>query len=159
MSFVSIAGPTEQENARAEMVKSSLRTELVKRIALGGGWSVGAAIVFGAFELIRSEPHEAFPLLKSWGPWALVSIVGLYVLYDLAKILLNIGTRLVQAVEKLAVAQQKSADKDDRQVQEMQTLTAYTAQQSERTYQKMSELADGLTALNKKLDDWNKRDE
>lgn len=159
MSLLSIAGPTEQENARRETVNSSLRAEMIKRVALGGGWSVGAAIVFGVFELVRSEPHEAFPLLKSWGPWAIVSIIALYVLYDLVRMALNIGTRMVQAVEKLAVAQQKSADKDDRQVQEMQTLTAYTAQQSERTYQKMSELADGLTALNKKLDSWNKRDE
>jgi hypothetical protein len=153
VSILSIAGPTEQENATVETAKSSLRAELVKRIALGGGWSVGAAIVFGAFELIRSEPHEAFPLLKSWGPWAIVSIVALYVLYDVVRMALNIGMRMVQAVEKLAVAQQKSADKDDRQVQEIQTLTALTAQRSEKTYAMLQQYHEGLQESLKRVED------
>ena len=153
MSLLSIAGPTEQENATIETAKSSIRAELVKRIAMGGGWSVGAAIVFGAFELIRSEPHEAFPLLKSWGPWAIVSIIALYVLYDLVRMMLSIGTRLVQAVEKLAVAQQKSADKDDRQVQEIQTLTALTAQRSEKTYAMLQQYHEGTQEILRRIED------
>jgi hypothetical protein len=54
--------------------------------------------------------------------------------------------RISASVEKqaesmglLAAAVKQSADKDDRQVQEMQTLTALTAQRSEKTYSMMQQ--------------------
>jgi hypothetical protein len=138
---------TEQDQAKADSAKSSLRTELLKRVALGGGWSVGASIVFGVFELLKEEPNQAFPLLKSWGPKAIFALIALYVVYDLSRLLLNIGLRGVVALEKLSVAQEKSADKDDRQLQEIQTLTAYTSQQGERTSELMHSLHDKMDLL------------
>ncbi len=149
---MSILGQTEHEQAIAESAKSSLRTEFVKRVALGGGWSVGASIVFGAYELLHSDPHEAFPLLKSWGPWCIVTLVALYFGYDVLKTFLNIGTRAVQALEELAMAQQKTADKDDLQLQEIQTLNAYTAAQSERMYTKLLEHFALTESLAQKMD-------
>ena len=161
MSVVSITGPTEAEEAVKETKESSLRAEFAKRIAFGGGWSIEAAVVFGAFELLRSDPHDAFPLLNSWGPKAIGSLIVIYVVYDLAKMMMNFGFRLVHALEKMAGAQQAAASKDDRQVQEMQTLTAYTSQQSEKTYQKISEIPDMIAGLTKQmstgLDSVNKR--
>lgn len=143
----SILQTTEQDEATAASKKSTLRTEMLKRVALGGGWSVGASIVFGVFELLKAEPHEAFPLLKSWGPWAIVTVVALYFGYDVLKAVLAIGMRATVAIEKLAIAQEKSADKDDRQLQEIQTLTAYTSQQSERTWELMRSLHDKMDRL------------
>jgi hypothetical protein len=136
---------TEQDAATEATAKSTLRTEVLKRVAMGGGWSIGGAVVWGVIELLKSEPNQAFPLLKSWGPWAIFALVALYVIYDLSRLLLGIGLRAVVALESLSVAQQKSADKDDRQLQEIQTLTAYTSQQSERT-------ADSMRSLHEKLD-------
>ena len=154
----SILGLTEKETAKMETAKSSIRTEFLKRIALGGGWSLGGSIVFGAYELLHSDPHEAFPLLKAWGPWAIVTIVALYFGYDVLKTFLNIGTRAVAALEDLAVAQRKSADKDDIQLQEIQTLTAYTSQQSERMYQRASEHFELTVELSRKLDAFMSKD-
>ncbi len=147
-----ILGATEVDKTKEESAASSLKVEVAKRVALGGGWSVGAAIVFGAFELLHNDSKDAFPLLRSWGPWAIVTIIAIYAFYDLAKMFLNVGMRLAHAVEAVASAQQKAADKDDRQIQEMQTLTSYTAQQSERAYALISQLAEGQTKTNDKLD-------
>jgi hypothetical protein len=151
MTILGIMGRTEAEEAAEVTKASSLRAEVAKRVALGGGWSIGAAVVFGAYDLLRTNPRDAFPLLMSWGPKAIGTIIVIYVSYDLAKIVLNLVSRLVHSVEKLAVAQQKLADKDDRQVQEMQTLTAYTSQQSEKTYQKISEIPDLIAGLTTKF--------
>jgi methyl-accepting chemotaxis protein len=152
MNLFWLRGVSQSELNSAAAAKTTLRAEIFKRIALGGGWSVGAAVVFGAFQLLRSNPTDAFPLLKAWGPWAIVTIVALYVFYDLVRILMGIGNQLVQSVEKLAVAQQQLADKDDRQTQEMQTLTSYTAQQTERLAAKIAGVRDQLKEISDKLD-------
>jgi hypothetical protein len=151
--MTSILGVTESEEARHEGARSSIRAELVRRFALGGGLSVGAVIIFGVIELLRADPHEAFPLLTSWGPKGIGSIILIYVVYDLAKMLLNFGARLIQALEKMAIAQERSSAKDDRQVQEMQTLTSYTAQQSEKIHGMMMQLGDAMGKIDTKLDD------
>jgi hypothetical protein len=143
----SIFGPTEHEESVAETSRLGLRAEIFKKIALGGSWSIGAAIVYGVIEFLRSDPRDAFPMLRSWGPWAIFSLCALFVGYDLIKGALNIGQRLVLAIERLATAQQKSADKDDRQMQEMQTLTAYTAQQSERTHEMLRTISEKLDTM------------
>ncbi len=130
--MIGIKGPTEQDLAAEETGDARSRVEATKKFSLGGGLSVGAMVCFGFFEILRSSPQQAFPLLQSWGPRVLLAIIVIYVLYDLAKMAINVAVRLVHALEKLAVAQQKSADKDDRQLMEMQTLTAMTAQRSER---------------------------
>lgn len=137
---MTLLGITASEQAKAETDEHSLRAEIVKRVALGGGWSVGAALVYGAYELLHSDPHDAFPLLRSWGPWAIVTIIALYFGYDVVKIALNVAVRGVTALEQLAAAQQQGADKDDRQIQEIQTLASFSAQESVRTADKMAEL-------------------
>jgi len=148
---------------------------VVQALLVGGGFAGGSSAIFGIIELIHAEPEKAFRLLHDWGPWCFLSMFVAYVLSKIANRGLDVaesfGTRIADAMDRVAVQQasqadamqaqavalQKSADKDDRQLQEMQTLTSYTAQQSERTYQKMSELTEGLNALNEKLDDWKKR--
>ena len=147
------AGRTPGEEAANHVHEQSLKAEFGKKVALGSGWSIGAAIVFGAYDILRHDPKDAFPLLMTWGPKAIGSILVVYVVYDLFKMALNMVNRLVHSVEKLAVAQERAADKDDRQVQEMQTLTSYTAQQSERMHEKIGGMAGSLLEINRKLDD------
>lgn len=117
-------------------------------LMMGTSFAGGGAIVLAAFELIRAEPDRAFRLLQTWGPgfilvlfiaWAIQQLVGRAL--DIAE---RVGGRIADAMESQSVslqgqalAIQQSADKDDRQVQEMQTLTALTAQRSEKTYAMM----------------------
>lgn len=138
---------TEQDAAAEATASSTVRTELLKKIATGGGFSVGASVVWGVFELLKDKPDQAFPLLRSWGPWAIVTSLALYFGYDVLKALLNIGLRMTVAVEKLALAQQQLAEKDDRQLQELQTLTSYTSQSTERVVESQRLMHDKLDAL------------
>ena len=140
MTTIGIFGPTEHEEAVAETVSNSFRAEVMKKIALGGSWSIGAAIVFGVIEFLKSDPHDAFPMLRSWGPWAIFGLAALFVVYDLAKLMLSTNRRQTIAFERLAFAVEKLAGKDDRQMQEMQTLTSYTAQQSEKTHELLKQI-------------------
>jgi hypothetical protein len=164
MSLLSILAKTEEEHAAEETVKSSMRAEFAKRLVFGSGWSIGAAIVFGAFEILRSDPHDAFPLLVAWGPKAIGSIIALYVVYDLAKIVLNLVGRAIHAFEKMGAGLQKIGDKDDRAVQEMQTLTAVTAQRSEKTHTMLQGYHEANVAwgarmegkLDKAIEEWKK---
>ncbi len=123
-----------------------MAVELVKRLALGGGFSVGASVVYGAFRLLRDNPKDAFPLLRSWGPWAIVTLFAIYVIYDITKALLKVAQRGVIAMEQTSVALGHIADKDDRQLQELQTLTSYTSQGIER-------LSEDQRGLHAKMDD------
>lgn len=152
MTLLGIMGPTEAQNDRTETDRSAARTQAAQRAAVGGGLTVGIAVVLAALDVVKQNPKDAFPLLMAWGPKAIGTILLIYVVYDVVKIALNLASRGVRSIEKLAVAQQRLADKDDRQVQEMQTLTSYTAQQSEKSYGLISELATGQAALNAKLD-------
>jgi hypothetical protein len=147
MGILGITGPTEAENAATETSQSKVRVEVAKKIALGSGVSVGGAIVFGAFELLHNDSRDAFPLLKSWGPWAIFSIVAVYFAYDILKIVLNMALRAVIAMEQSALAQQRLADKDDRQLQELETLTSFAAQESERNSARIKELMAAQTVL------------
>ena len=51
----SLLGTTEQDSATEATAKATLRTELLKKVALGGGWSVGASIVWAVFELLKDK--------------------------------------------------------------------------------------------------------
>jgi hypothetical protein len=107
-------------------------------ILMGGGLMGGGTIVFSAFELIRSEPEKAFKLLHDWGPWCFLCIVITVIVGKIGTrcldLLQTFGVRIADAMDSQAEAMQKMADKDDRNLQEMQTLTSLTAQRSEKTY-------------------------
>ncbi len=114
-------------------------------LVLGTSIVGGGSVVYAAFELIQAQPDRAFRLLQSWGPGFLLA---LFIAWSLSRIVNRaidvaekVGGRVALSLEnvateqgKQALAQQAAADKDDRQLQEMQTLTALTAQRSEKTY-------------------------
>jgi hypothetical protein len=123
---------------------------LTNLILLGSSFAGGGTLLYAIIGLIRDQPDRAFALLQKWGPWFFLAFFVTWIVY---KLLEPVVTAIVEAfgrisasTEKqaesmglLAAAVQKSADKDDRQVQEMQTLTALTAQRSEKTYAMMQE--------------------
>jgi hypothetical protein len=117
-------------------------------LMVGGGLAGGGSVAIAAIELIHSEPERAFKLLHDWGPWGFLSMLIAYVVGSIGKRGLDVfetfSTRVANSLESQAVAMsaqavalQKSADKDDRNLQEIQTLTSLTAQRSEKTYAMM----------------------
>lgn len=112
-------------------------------ILMGGGLMGGGTIVFSAFELIRSEPEKAFKLLHDWGPWCFLCIVVTVIVGKLGTrcldLLQTFGVRIADAMDSQAEAMQKMADKDDRNLMEVQTLTSLTAQRSEKSFQMMQQ--------------------
>jgi hypothetical protein len=126
-------------------------------LLMGGGLVGGGTVVFSAFELIRSEPEKAFHLLHDWGPWCFLAMAVTFAISKIANRGLDVaetfGVRIADTMDRVAVqlgsqaeamqaqavAQQKSADKDDRNLQEMQTLTSLTAQRSEKSFTMMQQ--------------------
>jgi hypothetical protein len=112
-------------------------------ILMGGGLMGGGTIVFSAFELIRSEPDKAFKLLHDWGPWCILCLVVTVIVGKLGTrcldLLQTFGVRIADAMDSQAEAMQKMADKDDRNLQEVQTLTSLTAQRSEKSFMMMQQ--------------------
>ena len=151
MSFT-LLGTTEHDAVVAESSKAPFGAELLKKLFLGGGMSAGAAIAWGVFEMLRDNPRDAFSLLRAWGPWAIVTMFAMYAVYDLSKKALSIGKRGVIAVEALSTAVKQIAEKDDRQIQELQTLTSYTSQGVERQAASQRELHEKVDGVESKID-------
>jgi hypothetical protein len=88
---------------------------------------------------------EAIDLLSRWGPNFILGLLIVAVIGGLLSQVVEISRDGVAAQRQMAEAMGKIAEKDDRQLQEMQTLVAFTAQQSER-------LNNRLDGTDKKLD-------
>jgi hypothetical protein len=104
--------------------------------SLFGGGSIAYAIV----QLVREQPERAFELMTSWGPGYVLALLVAYALHRLLDKAVdaqsrsnesNAGAirdvavemrRVAEATNAQALALQKTADKDDREKQEMQTL-------------------------------------
>lgn len=128
---------------------------ITQAVLVGGGFAGGGTAVFALVQLVRSEPDKAFHLLHDWGPWCFLSMFVAYAISKIANrgldVAESVSTRIADAMDRVATQQesqasamrdqaaalQKSADKDDRNLQELQTLTSLTAQRSEKTYAMM----------------------
>lgn len=128
---------------------------ITQGLLIGGSMAGGGTAVFALVELARSAPDKAFHLLHDWGPWCFLSMFVAYAISKIANrgldVAESVSTRIADAMDRVATQQesqaaamrdqaaalQKSADKDDRNLQELQTLTSLTAQRSEKTYAMM----------------------
>jgi hypothetical protein len=133
---------------------------IAQAVLVGGGFAGGGTAVYALIEVIRSEPDKAFRLLHDWGPWCFLSMFVAYAISKIANrgldVAESVSTRIADAMDRVATQQegqasamrdqasalQKSADKDDRNLQELQTLTSLTAQRSEKTYAMMQSFHD-----------------
>jgi hypothetical protein len=133
------------------MIRTLFSTESTDRV----GWlrhlmfpsvmGLVAAIVMEFFQLLKVEPKSAIELLSRWGPNFILGLLIVAVIGGLLSQVVEISRDGVAAQRQMAEAMGKIAEKDDRQLQEMQTLVAFTAQQSER-------LNNRLDGTDKKLD-------
>jgi DNA anti-recombination protein RmuC len=143
--------------------KDGLSTILMVGTSVFGG---GTALYL-ILQLVREQPDQAFRLLQAWGPGYLLA---LFIAYALNKLLTKAvdmvsqfsernsaaAEKVATQMQSIAVAMQTMADKDDRQVQEMQTLTSYTAQQSDRLATRIATLFETLQEISDKLDQTHK---
>lgn len=112
-------------------IRVDLKSRFLDRVLhLLGALIPGAslAIVLGAFTLLRQQPKEGFDLLRQWGAWWMVVLVGGYWIWSLGMRLIDKIERLATGVQDSAVSIARLADRDDRERDRMITETAYVGQ-------------------------------
>jgi uncharacterized protein YukE len=129
-------------------VTGSFRAGWIRHIRVVLGSAGGAALIFGAFELIQKQPGESFKLLGAWGPWPVVALVALVLVGSfLSRINETISTTFAaivtssqqqaQSSGKMADAVSRLADQGNKQAQEMQRLAIYAAQEFPGVYERL----------------------
>jgi len=134
-------------NGRHADVKIGFRYGWLRSVAVGLGGASVAAIVMGGYKILETQPSEAFALLRSWGPNPLIEISVVVVFGTLLQQFVEIAKQGVEAQRDMAEAMTKIAEKDDRQLQEIQTLSAYTATQAERMHRRTDRMSNLLAQI------------
>jgi hypothetical protein len=124
---------------------------LANLVLVGTSFVGGGSVVFAAFQLIREEPDRAFKLLQAWGPGFLLALFIAWCLREIINRALDVAARvgdrlagsmenvatqqqsLAEAAHAQALALQTTADKDDREKQEMQILIGVVNSKVEQT--------------------------
>ena len=113
----------------------------LRKLIVPGMVGLMAGIVLQFFKLFDARPEQAIELLKSWGPGSLLGTLALAVIAGLLSQLMDVARDGVAAQRLMADSMGRIADKDDRQIQEIQTLSSFTAQESRGTRQQLGEVA------------------
>jgi uncharacterized phage infection (PIP) family protein YhgE len=107
----------------------------------------GAAIVVGAYEVLKVQPEQSFKLLAGWGPTFLIAIVALFVVGRFLEGL-NATVResfsmvasgvhsSAEASGRTADALTKLADQGGKQAEEVKMLAVYAAQEFPGIYER-----------------------
>ena len=151
--------------ASTEPTPSKRLAGITQGLLVGGSMAGGGTVVFGAIELIRSEPDKAFRLLESWGPWFFLALFIAWALTKLGNRLLDVverlGDRMADAMENVAgeqknqaeamkeqaLALQAQASKDDRERERLSTMVDYGAQQSRQALETVQALSLMLSTI------------
>jgi hypothetical protein len=107
---------------------------------IGGSFMGGGSVIFGAFELMRSEPDKAFKLLEIWGPWFIIALFSVWAANGLMLKAIagveRIGDRVCDSFDKVAAEQKRLADSQD----VIATAAKATAEVDDRERERMSVL-------------------
>lgn len=118
----------------AERAGGSWLRHLIFPSVLGTSFAVVAEL----FRLMQADPHGALALLQQWGPNFFIGLVITIILGGLLSQVVDISRDGVGAQRQMAEAITKIAEKDDRQIQEIQTLQSYTATQMMRMHERQT---------------------
>lgn len=122
--------------------ETAIPSTWIRRLMLTSVTGIVAAIVFQFFQLLKEQPKEALAMLSQWGPNFLLWILVLAIIGGLLSQFIEITRDGVAAQRQMAEAMAKIAEKDDRQIAEIQTVGAYAAQQSDKLIEKMNQQAE-----------------
>jgi hypothetical protein len=132
---------------RAE-VAAGFRSGWLKHVGVAVGGASGAAIVLGAYDVLRSQPDRAFSLLQGWGPAFLLAIVAMLIVGRYLEGL-NLTVREsfsvvagslqsgAEATGRTADALTKLADQGGRQAEQVERLAIYAAQEFPGVYERL----------------------
>jgi hypothetical protein len=131
------------------------------RIGFRSGWVRYVNVVFGGVgvaavllvvgRVLESDPKQAFALLQAWGPNFFIAMVVVMILGAQLERMVEIQREGARAQHQMAEAMSAIAQKDDRQLQEIQTLSSYTAQQMDRIHRRQMRTEATLDSIARKL--------
>src|ERR1035437_10268161 len=87
------------------------RAGWVKHAGLAISGASGAAIVVGAYEVLKTQPEQSFKLLAGWGPTFLIVIVALFVV---GRFLEGLNATVRESFNMVASGVQSSAEAGSR---------------------------------------------
>jgi hypothetical protein len=139
-------------------VALAFRAGWLKHVGVVLGGASGAAIVLGAYQVLRAEPEKAFALLQAWGPVFLVAIVAIFIL---GKFLDGLNSTVRESFSVVASSVQNSAeaagrtadaltrlaDQGGRQAEQVQRLAIYAAQEFPQVYERFDRQDEALGKL------------
>jgi hypothetical protein len=141
----------------------------LKHVGVAIGGASGAAVILGAYEVLRAQPDRAFALLQGWGPVFLIAIVALFVT---GKFLEGLNATVRESFSVVASGVQSSAeaagrtadaltrlaDQGSRQAEQVERLAIYAAQEFPGVYERfdrqdevLKDLAASVNALRIRL--------
>lgn len=125
---------------------------VARKLLVPGVVSLELAVVGWIFKLLSQLPAAAsIELLKSFGPGFLLGILVVAVLGYLLSQVVDISRDGVAATRQMAESIGRIAEKDDRQIQEIQTLVTFTAQEARRTQEHLREVTRVMSGLSEKI--------
>lgn len=146
-------------------VKVGFRAGWFRNIGVAIGGAGGAAVVLGGYDLLRSQPAQAFDLLKSWGPAFLIAMVAIFILGKFLDGLLSTiresfgvvasSVRVsAEASGRTADALTRLADQGGKQHEEVRRLAIFAAREFPAVYDRfdqvdatLKELKEGISGL------------
>jgi hypothetical protein len=125
----------------------NLRSGLLRHLGVAVSGASGATVVLGGYEVLRSQPAQAFALLQSWGPFFLLALVGIVFLgkflegsNQTVRESFNVVAEAVRssadASGRTADALTRLADQGGRQAEQVERLAIYSAQEFPRVYER-----------------------
>jgi hypothetical protein len=149
--------------------KADFRGGWLKHLKIALGGASGTALVLGGYEVLKSQPAQAFGLLQSYGP---VFLIAALVIFAGGKVLEGLTTTIREsfglvassvqasaaASSRTADAMTRLADQGTRQAEQIERLAIYAASEFPGLYERMDrqdemlrELASGVKGLHTKL--------
>jgi hypothetical protein len=143
-------------------VALGFRSGLLKRLGVAVGGAGGAAVVLGAYEILRTQPEKAFALLQAWGPAFLIALVAIFVvgrfLDGLNSTVRESFSIVAAGVQNSAEASGRTADaltrlaeQGGRQAEHVERLAIYAAQEFPQVYERFDRQDEALSELGKSV--------
>jgi hypothetical protein len=152
-------------------VRVGFRSGWFRHIGVAISGAGGAAVVLGAYDLLRSQPAQAFDLLRAWGPTFLIALLAIFFLgkyLDGLNLTIRESFNVVasglrssaeaaaqsaEASSRTADALTRLAEQGGKQAQEVSRLAIYAAQEFPSVYERFDRQDAMLAKQNETMGD------